>query len=163
MIKQPSGEFNSTSLSRVFSQTVARYTPLTSVASTTLSQPSTLSSQSSTPSSGPASSTMPVGAAVSGAVGGVVLLIIITFTVLRVCSRRRRNSRGNEWEKAELSGHGVTSPAVRQPNTLQSYEVSGDSQGPRYELNGNFHGVKAASEPVLPRKKGVGRFALPSN
>lgn len=157
-VKQPTGGFNATALSQVFSHTVARYVAPTSSSSTTSNQPSNSSSPgtSSTPSSAPVNPPWPLGPAVGGAVGGVALIAIVGFVLFRLRARRRRNSQDNEWEKAELSGTGARSSAQNMPVTQEASEVTGDTQWPRYELDGNYQGVEASSEPILPRRTGAG-------
>ncbi len=136
-MRQPSGGFNNTALSQVFSRTVARY----SATPTSNGGHSPVSTAPPTPSL--------VGPAVGGAVGGVGLLVIAAATII-FCLRRRQKRRSlgtNRWEKSELSGHG------RIPrDDQQHYELADEQSEPRYELDGDFHGVEAHSEEPMVRR-----------
>lgn len=148
-MRQPSGGFNDTSLSQVFSHTVARYAATASGISTSTSGAN--SNPASASPSPPSKSPAPVGLAVGSAVGGVALLGISTAAVF-FCVRRRRRRRdpsNDIVEKAELSGHGRILSEMQQPQ-----EVDGRPPETRYELSGDFHGVEAPSQEarVKPRQ-----------
>jgi hypothetical protein len=151
-MRQPSGGFNNTALSQVFSRTVARYSATTSGPSTPMSNGdhNLVSTAPPTPSSGTSSQpTSRVGPAVGGAVGGVGLLGITAATIsFCLWRRRKRHNFGSGcWEKSELSGDGQI-PRGQQ----QHHELADEQLEPRYELDGDFHGVEAHSEEPMVRR-----------
>lgn len=151
-MRQPSGGFNNTSLSQVFSHTVARYAATTSAPSSLMSSAvaNPLSTLSSTPSSSSSSqSHSAVGPAVGGAVGGVAVLGIVA-TAIYFCLRRRRRRQslsGHLFGRSELSAQGP----IRLEQE-QRHELASERSEPPYELGGDYHGVEAHSEePMIQR------------
>ncbi len=138
-MKEPSGGFNSTSLTQIFSERVARYPPFSISSSTTPTRPAsdTLMTSSNPPAN--AVSRPLIGAAVGGAVGGLLLFAASVGVIIYLRKRRQRLPlRPTVWEQ----------PPTEIQATLQIYEISGDSSAV-HELGGDFYGVEACSKPVV--------------